>query len=192
MAGQRGSAGVRQRSLIYVGFGDQHEAMMSLKKAYDVRFRASILLRPVFNPTLDFGNSCATSASRKPRRTWHCPDPSSVSPKRPFQVEQNVSVFRLWHRPAPVKCAALDDTVCRAVIAEVARIAAWIRVGLRRSLSGASDRGWCRAASRSSHRYDTQGAGENSSKCHDGVPVYLAGRAWPVGRGFDLERAYLR
>src|SRR5579862_7841754 len=50
--------------------------------------------------------------------------------KRPFQVEQNVSVFCLWHRSAPVKCAALDDTVGRAVIAEVARIAAWISVGL--------------------------------------------------------------
>ena len=145
------------------------------EKAYDLRFRASILLRSVFSPTLGLGNSCATSASRKPLRTWHCPDLPSASLQRPFRVEQNGSVFRLWHRSAPVKCAALDDTVSRAVIAEVARIAAWIRVGLHRWLSGASDRGWCRAASSSSNRYDNHGTGENSSKYHGRRPCLSRG-----------------
>jgi tetratricopeptide (TPR) repeat protein len=37
-------------ALIYVGLGDQDQAMISLNKAYDARFKASILLRPAFDP----------------------------------------------------------------------------------------------------------------------------------------------
>jgi tetratricopeptide (TPR) repeat protein len=37
-------------ALIYVGLGDHDEAMNRLNKAYDARFKASILLRPVFDP----------------------------------------------------------------------------------------------------------------------------------------------
>lgn len=36
-------------ALIYVGLGDQDEAMSHLNKAYEARFKASILLRPVFD-----------------------------------------------------------------------------------------------------------------------------------------------
>ena len=37
-------------SLIYVGLGDHDQAMLSLNKAYEARFKASILLRPAFDP----------------------------------------------------------------------------------------------------------------------------------------------
>jgi TolB-like protein/DNA-binding winged helix-turn-helix (wHTH) protein/Tfp pilus assembly protein PilF len=37
-------------ALIYVGLGDQDQAMVWLNKAYEARFKASILLRPAFNP----------------------------------------------------------------------------------------------------------------------------------------------
>jgi TolB-like protein/DNA-binding winged helix-turn-helix (wHTH) protein/Flp pilus assembly protein TadD len=37
-------------ALIYVGLGNQDEAMVRLNKAYDARFKASILLRPAFDP----------------------------------------------------------------------------------------------------------------------------------------------
>jgi TolB-like protein/DNA-binding winged helix-turn-helix (wHTH) protein/Tfp pilus assembly protein PilF len=37
-------------ALIYVGLGDPDQAMISLNKAYEARFKASILLRPAFDP----------------------------------------------------------------------------------------------------------------------------------------------
>ncbi len=37
-------------ALIYVGLGDQDQAMIWLNKAYEARFKASILLRPAFDP----------------------------------------------------------------------------------------------------------------------------------------------
>jgi tetratricopeptide (TPR) repeat protein len=37
-------------ALIYVGLGDQDQAMIALNKAYEARFKASILLRPAFDP----------------------------------------------------------------------------------------------------------------------------------------------
>jgi tetratricopeptide (TPR) repeat protein len=37
-------------ALIYVGLGDHDEAMKRLNKAYEARFKASILLRPAFDP----------------------------------------------------------------------------------------------------------------------------------------------
>jgi TolB-like protein/DNA-binding winged helix-turn-helix (wHTH) protein/Flp pilus assembly protein TadD len=37
-------------ALIYVGLGDQDQAMMLLNKAYDARFNPSILLRPAWDP----------------------------------------------------------------------------------------------------------------------------------------------
>jgi threonine dehydrogenase-like Zn-dependent dehydrogenase len=37
-------------ALIYVGLGARDQAMISLNKAYEVRFKASILLRPAFDP----------------------------------------------------------------------------------------------------------------------------------------------
>jgi Flp pilus assembly protein TadD len=37
-------------ALIYVGLGDQDQAMISLNKACEARFKASILLRPAFDP----------------------------------------------------------------------------------------------------------------------------------------------
>lgn len=37
-------------ALIYVGLGDHDQAMISLNKAYEARFKASILLRPAFDP----------------------------------------------------------------------------------------------------------------------------------------------
>jgi Flp pilus assembly protein TadD len=37
-------------ALIYVGLGDQDQAMVWLNKAYEARFKASILLRPAFDP----------------------------------------------------------------------------------------------------------------------------------------------
>jgi tetratricopeptide (TPR) repeat protein len=37
-------------ALIYVGLGDRDQAMISLNKAYEARFKASILLRPAFDP----------------------------------------------------------------------------------------------------------------------------------------------
>jgi TolB-like protein/DNA-binding winged helix-turn-helix (wHTH) protein/Flp pilus assembly protein TadD len=37
-------------ALIYVGLGDRDQAMISLNKAYGARFKASILLRPAFDP----------------------------------------------------------------------------------------------------------------------------------------------
>jgi Flp pilus assembly protein TadD len=37
-------------ALIYVGLGDQDQAMSWLNKAYEARFKASILLRPAFDP----------------------------------------------------------------------------------------------------------------------------------------------
>jgi TolB-like protein/DNA-binding winged helix-turn-helix (wHTH) protein/Flp pilus assembly protein TadD len=37
-------------ALIYVGLGDQRQAMIALNKAYEARFKASILLRPAFDP----------------------------------------------------------------------------------------------------------------------------------------------
>ncbi len=37
-------------ALIYVGLGDQDQAMLWLNKAYDARFNPSILLRPAFDP----------------------------------------------------------------------------------------------------------------------------------------------
>jgi Flp pilus assembly protein TadD len=37
-------------AFIYVGLGDQDQAMISLNKAYEARFKASILLRPAFDP----------------------------------------------------------------------------------------------------------------------------------------------
>jgi TolB-like protein/Flp pilus assembly protein TadD len=37
-------------ALIYVGLGDADRAMISLNKAYEARFKASILLRPAFDP----------------------------------------------------------------------------------------------------------------------------------------------
>jgi TolB-like protein/Flp pilus assembly protein TadD len=37
-------------ALIYVGLGDHDRAMISLNKAYEARFKASILLRPAFDP----------------------------------------------------------------------------------------------------------------------------------------------
>jgi tetratricopeptide (TPR) repeat protein len=37
-------------ALIYVGLGDQDQAMTWLDKAYEARFNPSILLRPVFDP----------------------------------------------------------------------------------------------------------------------------------------------
>jgi TolB-like protein/tetratricopeptide (TPR) repeat protein len=37
-------------ALIYVGLGDQDQAMMWLNMAYEARFKASILLHPVFDP----------------------------------------------------------------------------------------------------------------------------------------------
>jgi Flp pilus assembly protein TadD len=36
-------------ALIYVGLGDPDQAMISLNKAYEARFKASILLRPAFD-----------------------------------------------------------------------------------------------------------------------------------------------
>ena len=37
-------------ALIYVGLGDQDQAMIWLNKAYEARFNPSILLRPAFDP----------------------------------------------------------------------------------------------------------------------------------------------
>jgi TolB-like protein/DNA-binding winged helix-turn-helix (wHTH) protein/Flp pilus assembly protein TadD len=37
-------------AFIYVGLGDQDQAMICLNKAYEARFKASILLRPAFDP----------------------------------------------------------------------------------------------------------------------------------------------
>jgi TolB-like protein/DNA-binding winged helix-turn-helix (wHTH) protein/Flp pilus assembly protein TadD len=37
-------------ALIYVGLGDHDQAMVSLNRAYEARFKASILLRPAFDP----------------------------------------------------------------------------------------------------------------------------------------------
>jgi TolB-like protein/Flp pilus assembly protein TadD len=37
-------------ALIYMGLGDPDQAMISLNKAYEARFKASILLRPAFDP----------------------------------------------------------------------------------------------------------------------------------------------
>ena len=37
-------------ALIYVGLGDWDQAMIALNKAYEARFKASILLRPAFDP----------------------------------------------------------------------------------------------------------------------------------------------
>jgi tetratricopeptide (TPR) repeat protein len=37
-------------ALIYVGLGDHGQAMNSLNKAFEARFKASILLRPAFDP----------------------------------------------------------------------------------------------------------------------------------------------
>ena len=37
-------------ALIYVGLGDRDRAIISLNKAYEARFKASILLRPAFDP----------------------------------------------------------------------------------------------------------------------------------------------
>jgi len=37
-------------ALIYVGLGDHDRAMISLNKAFEARFKASILLRPAFDP----------------------------------------------------------------------------------------------------------------------------------------------
>jgi tetratricopeptide (TPR) repeat protein len=37
-------------ALIYVGLGDRDQAMIALNKAYEARFKASILLRPAFDP----------------------------------------------------------------------------------------------------------------------------------------------
>jgi tetratricopeptide (TPR) repeat protein len=37
-------------ALIYVGLGDPDQAMFALNKAYEARFKASILLRPAFDP----------------------------------------------------------------------------------------------------------------------------------------------
>jgi hypothetical protein len=37
-------------ALIYVGLGDRDEAMIRLNKAYETRFKASILLHPAFDP----------------------------------------------------------------------------------------------------------------------------------------------
>jgi tetratricopeptide (TPR) repeat protein len=37
-------------ALIYVGLGDGDQAMMWLNRAYDARFKASILLHPIFDP----------------------------------------------------------------------------------------------------------------------------------------------
>jgi TolB-like protein/DNA-binding winged helix-turn-helix (wHTH) protein/Flp pilus assembly protein TadD len=37
-------------ALIYMGLGDADEAMSRLNKAYEARFKASILLRPIFDP----------------------------------------------------------------------------------------------------------------------------------------------
>jgi tetratricopeptide (TPR) repeat protein len=37
-------------ALIYMGLGDQDQAMLSLNKACEARFKASILLRPAFDP----------------------------------------------------------------------------------------------------------------------------------------------
>jgi tetratricopeptide (TPR) repeat protein len=37
-------------ALIYVGLGDEDQALIWLNKAYEARFKASILLRPVFDP----------------------------------------------------------------------------------------------------------------------------------------------
>jgi tetratricopeptide (TPR) repeat protein len=37
-------------ALIYVGLGDWDQAMTALNKAYEARFKASILLRPAFDP----------------------------------------------------------------------------------------------------------------------------------------------
>jgi hypothetical protein len=37
-------------ALIYVGLGDQRQAMIALNKAYEARFKESILLRPAFDP----------------------------------------------------------------------------------------------------------------------------------------------
>ena len=36
-------------ALIYVGLGDYDEAMLWLNRAYDARFKASILLHPAFD-----------------------------------------------------------------------------------------------------------------------------------------------
>ena len=37
-------------ALIYVGLGDNDQAMIWLNKAYQARFNPSILMRPVFDP----------------------------------------------------------------------------------------------------------------------------------------------
>jgi tetratricopeptide (TPR) repeat protein len=37
-------------ALVYVGLGDQDQAISWLNKGYDARFKASILLRPAFDP----------------------------------------------------------------------------------------------------------------------------------------------
>jgi hypothetical protein len=51
--------------LIYVGLGDQDQAMIWLNTAFEARFKASILLHPVLircGPTLGSGISRAVSA----------------------------------------------------------------------------------------------------------------------------------
>jgi tetratricopeptide (TPR) repeat protein len=48
---QEGNASIdADIALIYVGLGDPDQAMISLNKAYEARFKASILLRPAFDP----------------------------------------------------------------------------------------------------------------------------------------------
>jgi hypothetical protein len=37
-------------ALVYLGLGDQDQAMIWLNKAYEARFNPSILLRPAFDP----------------------------------------------------------------------------------------------------------------------------------------------
>jgi hypothetical protein len=49
---------------LYVGLGDQDQAMTWLNKAYEARFKASILLRPAF----DLLRSSAVSVSRHESR----------------------------------------------------------------------------------------------------------------------------
>jgi TolB-like protein/Flp pilus assembly protein TadD len=69
-------------ALIYVGLGDQDQAMISLNKACEARFKASILLRPAFDPLrsdarfqdllrrigLPQGRSRRVPLNRRPRR----------------------------------------------------------------------------------------------------------------------------
>jgi tetratricopeptide (TPR) repeat protein len=46
----RGPSAQADIALIYVGLDDHDEAMIRLNKAYEARFKASILLRPAFDP----------------------------------------------------------------------------------------------------------------------------------------------